>query len=291
MKNTAILLMLLLGTTTSYAQDFNPLHYQSDGTQSTGSVQVVNNNDIASPIPEIIGGDKPIKYGKIVKLSVKPLDPKPTNLIATTYLWRTHPDESDIFAWPDNTTIAFGVGTADNTIEVELIACYLFISKDDNGNQQASQKVSVVTKNIVVGNGEQPSPAPTPTPTPDVVDKFGLSPLISNWYATIPLDLSVKRVNAIALSASMRNIASNIRNDSKQNPPVIWKPEDIVSRTVKSNQMSIPDASQTMAWKMSFFTNLNAKLKELVATGGLTAAIDYADAWDVIANSLLKQGN
>lgn len=246
-------------------------------------------------VPEtaIVGADKPIRFGKVVNLRVKPIGAKPTGLYSVSYVWRMHPTADDVVVLADGSQVIFGSGTEPMTVNVELIACYLFLAKDQNGTPQAAQRVVVVDRDIVIAGSPPvpgPGPAPPPAPGPTVPDTpLGLAKLATKWGEQVQQpDLERKRKEASALARSLRGITSIVAAGVEYNSPdgTSYKLDDpgkLLKATLVSNNAAIPQSVEQ--WR-PWFVSLQAALTALKSSGKLETIPDYTAAWDELATGL-----
>ena len=265
-----------------------------------GPMLLVGNPDTFQvPDTSIIGPTGPVKFGKIISIKVKPIETRPPSLFSVTYVWRLHPTPDDLIVLGDNTQALFGSGTDPATVNVELIACYLFIDKDVSGKPLVAQRVVVVDRDVIINGGAPipppppgPAPGPTPpTPTPVVIPDtaLGLAKSAYSWLTQVDRpDSATKKKEAADLARSFRGIAKTVTSNVDYEAPDgtqyrLDDPGKLLLATKRSNNAAIPQSA--VAWT-PWFISLDTKLKELKAAGKLTSVQDYAAAWNELGVAL-----
>lgn len=257
-----------------------------------GPMLLVGNAD-GFEVPDtviVVTPANPVKFGSVIGLDVKPMGTRPKGLFSVTYLWRLHPTPSDLIH-VGGTQSFFGAGVEDLTVNVELIACYLFVDKDANNKPIVAQRLVVVDRDVLIGKGNIAPVEPVgPNPAPVLPDSpLGLTKLAAAWISAVTITNSTtKKADAKALARSFRGIASTIASGVDYNLPdgnniKLDDPGKIIRATKNGNNAAI--AATIPQWK-PWFINLNGKLDELKAAGKLATVADYTAAWNELAAGL-----
>jgi len=297
MRWTLAIFLLFPVSLSAAQEDLSPIPTRASPPVAPVSPATTTNllsssNDPYQPPPTLIqGADKPVKYGKLIDLKVAPITNRPASLYSINYTWSVRPPADDLVVFPDGTQAIFGAGIVDATIDVELIASYVFVDKDAAGVvKNITQRLVLVTKQIQVG---KPVPVP-PTPDPIVVvppapvlptlsdGKFGLARQVYTWADAV--QTTNKKQQAAKLAASFRNAikaAADLQDDANTSAV-----EKLMKVTKDGNDEALTDPTAHAAWRAGWFTKLDTTLQGLKSNQKLMDMSSHLAAWDEIATGL-----
>lgn len=263
------------------------------------SCTVFGQTKFVMPDQKIIGAEKPIKLGKLVRLRVGDVSPLPANYVGSTYKWKVleavydfETEKSSILEIEDvedlGNHIFFGAGIENKILYAECIIVHSFAVKDKDGKiVEVGNVLNVITSTVTIGdNSPNPNPGPKPNPKPEPVPVFpdGKFKLSAKSY-----DLAMKNVSAVnrkkganAISSGCKTIASAIAAGTISDPATILK------ELKAKNNSNLQAASVDVGEWDAFGLGLQGELKALYKDKKLVAVADYGVALLEIAAGLDK---
>lgn len=254
------------------------------------------------PEQKIIGADKPIKLGKLVRLKVSPVTTKPDNYVSSSYKWKVYDinidpagkvppaivEIEDVEDLGDH--IFFGAGIENKLLTAQCIAVHTYAVKDKDGKIiEVGNQPNIITTTVTIGGtppvppGPNP-PGPNPNPDPAPVFPDGKFKLSAKSY-----DLATKNVlpanrkkGADAVSSGCKSIAAAIAAGT------ITDPTSILKELKTKNNSNLQSAGVDVTEWDAFGLGLQKELVTLYKAKQLTVAGDYAVALLEIAAGLDK---
>jgi hypothetical protein len=259
-----------------------PLLYAAVGVVCTLAILFFLNRKNPSPpepdvsyIPYVVGADKVIHLGEIVKLTVVPYRDKPVDLTSWSCTWRIFDGNNEKVLEGSNTeTVMFGSGIAKKTLKVYCAVSQVF--------KDGSSKVFLLIKDLNIGDAPGPGPGPGPTPTPDPTfpdGRFQLSKFIYDASKTV--NSPEREREARALSNAINGVASAISAGT------IKTPDDALIKCKEANRTALQAISpdSITRWEPTF-TALQDRLYQLYTERKINTVSDFADAFREIAVGL-----
>lgn len=248
--------------------------------------------NFVAPEQVIIGAEKNIPLGKLVRLRVSPLVKSPEYLSSSAYQWKVfeYDDKTgDLMELDDvvemNGCVVFGAGIVAKKLKAMCICTYLFMVKDDKQQvREVATRTVVLTATITIGNPippPGPGPGPTPVPPPDLPDgQFKLARAAYQSATKAVVNPASRTKGAVALAKSYRGIASAISAGT------IMDIKTALTKTKSANNQALSDAGIPLSEWNDFGTAMQDAVYLLYDANQIRNAADLAVAWLEVANGL-----
>lgn len=222
--------------------------------------------------PTIVGVDRVVPKGDLVRLELRPFTMAPSNLRSYQVKWVVLEDfkPKEVVDGGAN-TVFFGAGNQDKNLQVVCSVVYVFKDKVEN---------VVLNRKLVIGNNPGPDPGPGPTPNPDPVfppGKYNLSKTVYDLSKSVKSPS--KEQDAKTLALSFTTVSSQI------GAGVLTDLKVILETTKKSNQIML--GANNSYWQ-DFGVSLQDRLYSLYEGKQMTSREDFRLAWLEIAAGLEK---
>lgn len=256
--------------------------------------------DFVVPGQTILGAEKPVKPGKLVRLRVSPVGEKPQHLASTSYTWKVYeqtpdsdPKELDLSEIDDlmdreDGSVFFGSGTDSKKLMAQCVVTHLYLVKGGDGKvTEAATRTVLLTTKVTIGEKPKPPtppvPPPTPTPTPTFPDgQYKLSANAWKWATDKVSDAKARTDGSRALAKSYRDLAASIAAGADK---------DLLAALKKSkptNNAALTEAGVEIdAWD-AFGEELQDYVYNLYTSKKLNTAADLGLAWLEVAAGLEK---
>lgn len=270
-KAVGAMLLLMLCTTLAAAQE------------ATKNIFVV-------PEQKILGAEKAIALGKLVRLRVSPIAKTPDYLVSSSYHWKVYDYDTstgDLVELDDvvdlNGSIFFGAGVEAKKLKAICVCTHLYLVKDDKGVvKEAGTRTVMLTANVHIGKSD-PSPGPDPLPAPDLPD--GTYKLAKAAYQTAfskVKSTTARTKGAAALAKSYRGIVGAIQAGT------IPTMKEALTQSKTVNNQGLKDAGvEVSAWD-DFGTAMEDIVYELYNAKKINNVTDLGAAWLEVARGLEK---
>lgn len=250
------------------------------------------------PDQKILGADKPIKLGKLVRLHVSPVKDPVEHLASTAYTWKVFDFDTkdkvlveldDVEDGKRVGSIIFGSGIEAKKLTAICIITHLYIVKDKDGKvTEVATRTNVLDTNVIIGSptpGPDPGPNPGPDPGPDPVFPDGTYKLSALAYKTAMAkvtDPTVRSKGAVALAKSHRGIASSIAAGAF---PTL---KAALVQAATANNQALKDAGVKVEDWDAYGTAIQDVLYDLYSNKKMGTAADLGTACLEIAAGLEK---
>lgn len=253
----------------------------------TGVVLGQTRTDFDAPKQTILGAEKPIALGRLVRLRVSPLEKTPAHLLSSAYTWKIFDGASELDDVMDlNGSVFFGAGIENRRLTAHCIATHLFaVRGSDNRITEIATRTVWMTVVVVIGQGPQPPPGPGPGPEPEPTfpdGQYQLAQKAYTWANSKVSDPLARTKGAEALARSFRGLASAIAAGAdKELVKALEKAKAANNRALQEAGIRIVD------WD-GFGNDLMDYTYRLYTDKKLNTVQDLGVAWNEIAAGLEK---
>lgn len=259
-----------------------------------GNAQEVTSTVEDSTQVKVIGADKPVPIGELIKLSVELVTP-PKEVKSVAYSWTVLPPR-EVVVWPDQNKVVFGTGNKPTTYTVIVTAAVL---SDGLDTPRLQSFTTVVT--VKVGEGTSPVEPDKPQPDKPQPDKpdpdkpepnnpepplpvdpnlTGLAKEAYDWVNLVKITNTYPKTSlksdANKLAASFESIAAAVAAGVYKD----WA--SILNATRDSNREAITNKEEWLPW----FNKLSSHLEESYTNGTIKSFGQVQQAWKDIATGL-----
>jgi hypothetical protein len=245
--------------------------------------------DFVAPDQKIVGADKPISLGKLVRLRVSPLTTPPANLASSAYQWKVYdydpstgdPVELDDLVDLGNGSVFFGAGIQPKKLRVMCVATYLFLVKDKDVVQEVATRTVVLTAVVTIGDGT-PTPPPTPVEPTFPDGTYKLSKTAYEAAVGKVKDPTARARGAAALAKSYKAQATALAAGT------VADLKTALTKSKDANNQALKDAGIDLSAWDDFGTAMQGIVYDLYSSGSLKTPSDLGTAWFEVSAGLEK---
>lgn len=203
--------------------------------------------DVIVPEDKIVGSEKLVALGEVVRLSLPKLDTSVKYLSNRAIDWKVFDGDVEKQFIADGENIILGTGITAKKFKVMAAVSYLYLVKDEKTNAvtQVEVRTRLLTDFLKVGTELPPTPPIPPAPVVLPKGKFDVSQKVYN--NTYSLVTDVNRVaQAQKLADSYTGISSAIASGG------IKTGADALKAVTEQNKLAL--GASTQAWDVYFST-------------------------------------
>jgi hypothetical protein len=250
------------------------------------------------PDQKILGDDRPINAGKLVKLGISPVNEPVEHLVSSAYKWKVYDYDTknrelveldDVMEGNEPGTIFFGAGIESKKLHASCFITHVYFIKDKDAIKEVGTRTKIVSATVIIGDpnpGPGPGPGPGPNPNPDdPVFPDGTYKLSAAAYKAAMSKVTnadARAKGAAALHKSFKGLASSIAAGAF---PTLKAA--LVQSKVANNQ-ALKDAGVALSDWDGFGVALEDVVYDLYASKKIGTAADLGTAWLEVAAGLEK---